>query len=37
MLNVNTVMSAARLVLLLIIEKSVFNILCLFLANVHKV
>ena len=36
-LNVNSVMSVVRLVLLLIIEESVFNILCLFLANVHKV
>ena len=36
-LILNTVMSVARFVLLLIIEESVFNILCLFLANVHKV
>ena len=36
-INVYTVMSVVRLVLLLIIEESVFNILCLFLANVHKV
>ena len=35
--NVNSVMSVARFVLLLIIEESVFNILCCFLANVHKV
>ena len=36
-LNVNSVMAVVRLVLLLIIEESVFNICVLFLANVHKV